>query len=207
MRSATPLVEHQGGHVDTREIILKEAQKLFARFGFNKATVDEIAAAAHIAKSTLYHHFSSKEEIFRAVIERESQDLARRIREGVESADSPKERLRAYVVTRMNRLRELTNFYSALKEEYLEHYPFIESVRKKDFDDEMAMFQGILSEGVEEGAFNLRDGDVELTALAVVTALKGLEYPWTANAEIPDIGEHAEVLLHVLFHGILSEGD
>ena len=191
--------------MDTRETILTTAQKLFARFGFNKTTVDEIAGATHIAKSTLYHHFPSKEAIFRGVIEREGQDLARRIHDAVEAADSPKERLRAYVVTRMSRLRELTNFYSALKEEYLEHYPFIESVRKKDFDSEMNMFQGILSRGVEEGAFNLRDGDVEVTALAVITALKGLEYPWTANAEIPDSTEHAEVLLHVLFHGILSE--
>ncbi len=193
--------------MDTRETILATAQKLFARFGFNKTTVDEIAAAAHIAKSTLYHHFPSKEEIFRGVIEREGRNLARQIHDAVEAADSPKERLRAYVVTRMSRLRELTNFYSALKEEYLEHYPFIESIRKKDFEDEMDMFKGILSEGVKEGAFSLGDEDVELTALAVLTALKGLEYPWTANAEIPDIREHAEALLHVLFHGILSEGD
>ncbi len=200
-------MENEGGHMDTQEIILATAQKLFARFGFNKTTVDEIAAAAHMAKSTLYHHFPSKEEIFRGVIELESQDLARRIQDAVEAADSPQERLRAYMVTRMSRLRELANFYSALKEEYLEHYPFIESVRKKDFEDEMGMFQGILAEGVKEGAFNLRDGDVELTALAVITALKGLEYPWTANAEIPDFGEHAEVLLHVLFHGILSKED
>jgi AcrR family transcriptional regulator len=191
--------------VDTREVIITTAQKLFARFGFNKTTVDEIAAAAHMAKSTLYHHFSSKEDIFRGVIEREGQELARRIHDAVEGAGSPKEKLRAYVVSRMIRLRELTNFYSALREEYLEHYPFIENVRKKDFEDEMDMFQGILAEGVKEGAFNLKDGDVELTALAVVTALKGLEYPWTANAEIPDIDDHAQVLLHVLFHGILSE--
>ena len=191
--------------MNTQEVVLTEAQKLFARFGFNKTTVDEIAAASHIAKSTLYHHFPSKEEIFRVVIERESQDLAKRIREAVEAADSPKEKLHAFVVIRMSRLRELTNFYSALREEYLEHYPFIEKIRKKDFEDEMNMFQGILAEGVRENVFNLKDGDVELTALAVVTALKGLEYPWTTNAEIPDIGEHANVLLHVLFHGILGE--
>ena len=188
-------------------MILTAAQKLFARFGYNKTTVDEIAKATHMAKSTLYHHFPSKEEIFRGVIERESQDLARRIHEAVEAADSPKERLRAYVVTRTSRLRELTNFYSALKEEYLEHYPFIESVRKKDFDGEMNIFQGILSEGITEGVFNLKDADVELTALAVITALKGLEYPWTASVEVPGFNDHADVLLHVLFHGILSGSD
>lgn len=190
--------------MDTRETLLKTAQKLFARFGFNKTTVDEIAAAAHIAKSTLYHHFASKEDIFRAVIEREGQTLARRIRDAVEAAGTPQEKLRAYVITRMGHLRELANFYSALRDEYLEHYPFIESVRQKDFEDEMAMFREILSEGLRKKALNLKDGDVEVTALAVITALKGLEYPWTAKTGIADINEHAEVLLRMLFHGILA---
>jgi AcrR family transcriptional regulator len=190
--------------MDTRETILKTAQKLFARFGFNKTTVDEIASAAHIAKSTFYHHFASKEDIFRAVIEWEGQTLAKRIRDAVEEADTPQEKLRAYVITRMGYLRELANFYSALRDEYLEHYPFIESVRQKDFEDEMAMFREILSEGLRKKVLNLKDGDVEVTTLAVITALRGLEYPWTAKTGIADINEHAEVLLHMLFHGILA---
>jgi AcrR family transcriptional regulator len=191
--------------MDTREILLNTAQKLFARFGFNKTTVDEIASAAHIAKSTLYHHFASKEDIFRAVIEREGKTLAKRIRDAVEAADTPQEKLRAYVITRMGHLRELANFYSALRDEYLEHYPFIESVRQKDFEDEMAMFREILSEGLRKKVLNLKDGDVEVTALAVITALKGLEYPWTARTGIADINGHAEVLLRMLFHGILAQ--
>lgn len=186
--------------------MLKTAQKLFARFGFNKTTVDEIAAGAHIAKSTLYHHFTSKEDIFRAVIEREGQTLAKRIKDAVEAAGTPQDKLRAYVVTRMGHLRELANFYSALRDEYLEHYPFIESVRQKDFEDEMSIFREILSEGLRKGALNLKYGDVEVTALAVITALKGLEYPWTAKMGIPDVNDHTEVLLHVLFHGILAPG-
>ena len=189
--------------MDTREILLKAAQKLFARFGFNKTTVDEIASAAHIAKSTLYHHFESKEDIFRAVIEREGQTLAKRIRDAVEAAGTPQEKLRAYVITRMDYLKELANFYNALRDEYLEHYPFIESVRQKDFEDEMAVFQDILSQGLRENVLNLKEEDVGVTAMAVITALKGLEHPWTAKTGIEDINEHAEVLLRMLFHGIL----
>ncbi len=189
--------------MDTREILLKAAQKLFARFGFNKTTVDEIASAAHIAKSTLYHHFESKEDIFRAVIEREGQTLAKRIRDAVEVAGTPQEKLRAYVITRMDYLKELANFYNALRDEYLEHYPFIESVRQKDFEDEMAVFQDILSQGLRENVLNLKEEDVGVTAMAVITALKGLEHPWTAKTGIEDINEHAEVLLRMLFHGIL----
>jgi len=190
--------------LDTRETVLKAAQKLFARFGFNKTTVDEIAAAAHIAKSTLYHHFSGKEDVFRAVIEREGRILAEGISKAMERAASPKEKLRAYVFTRMRHLRDLANFYSALREEYLEHYSFIEKVREKDFQGEMTVIRDVLSEGCRQGDFWLQAGDVEVTARAVITALKGLEYPWAVAPEEANIEEDAQVLLGVLFHGILA---
>ena len=191
--------------MDTRERILTTAQKLFARFGVNKTTVDEIAAAAHMAKSTLYHHFRSKLDIFRVVIEQEGQTLARRISAAVEGATSPEDQMRAYIVTRMRHLGELTNFYSALKEEYLEHHSFIERIRERDFKDEMTILRRILGEGNRKGAFRFQDGDIEVTAVAVITALKGLEYPWIEAANMPDATEHAEVLLRLLFHGILAE--
>ena len=191
--------------MDTRELILTTAQKLFARFGINKTTVDEIAAAAHMAKSTLYHHFRSKLDIFHAVIEREGQTLAGRISAAVERAASPEEQMRAYIVTRMRHLGELTNFYSALKEEYLEHYSFIEKVRERDFKSEMTILRRILAEGKRKEVFRFQDGDIEVTAIAVITALKGLEYPWIEAANMPDATEHAEVLLRLLFHGILVE--
>lgn len=190
--------------METRERILKTAQKLFARFGFNKTTVDEIAAAAHVAKSTLYHHFPGKQDIFRAVIEQEGQTLTARIAAAVEGAASAQDQLRAYVVTRMRHLGELANFYSALKEEYLEHYSFIEKVRERDFQGEIRVLRGILADGVKRGEFRVRDGDVEVTALAVITALKGLEYPWIAAADVPEATEHTDVLLRLLFHGILT---
>ncbi len=195
----------RGGSLDTREAILKAAQKLFARFGFNKTTVDEIAAAAHTAKSTLYYHFSSKEDVFRAVIEREGRVLAEGISEAMEAAPSPEGKLRAYVLTRMRHLRDLANFYNALTEEYLEHYSFIEKVREKDFRSEMKVIGDVLSEGHRQGMFRVQGGDIALTARAVITALKGLEYPWAVSTEVTSIEADAEVLLGVLFHGIVAD--
>ena len=48
--------------------ILAAARKVFAVRGFNEATVDEIAAAAGIAKGTVYLYFSSKKDIYLAAL-------------------------------------------------------------------------------------------------------------------------------------------
>src|SRR5690349_8265124 len=54
-----------------RECILVEAAKAFARFGFQKASVDEIAKKAGVAKGTIYLAAPSKAELFYEVLLRE----------------------------------------------------------------------------------------------------------------------------------------
>jgi AcrR family transcriptional regulator len=54
-----------------RECILVEAAKAFARFGFQKASVDEIAKKAGVAKGTIYLAAPSKKDLFYEVLLRE----------------------------------------------------------------------------------------------------------------------------------------
>lgn len=183
------------------QLIIKTAQELFARFGFKKTTMDEIAQKAHIGKSTIYHYFESKEELFRTIVEKESHILFQKIEEAVSKAPGAQEKLRAYVITRMQHLKEMANFYSVLSEEYLEHYAFIEKVRQQDFQRETEMVRAILKEGVEAGIFYVED--IPLTGFAIITALKGLEYPFAVSVELPDIQKQVDILLKVLFNGVL----
>lgn len=185
------------------ELIINIAQKLFAQFGFKKTTVDEIAHSAHITKSSIYHYFRSKEDIFRIVVEKESRIWSQKIKEAINKVSIPQEKLRAYIVTRTKYLNQLANFYSALKQEYLEHYSFIERIRKKDLQGEIEIVKAILKKGVDEEAFQVED--LPLTAFAIVTALKGLEYPWTMEVPMPDIEKRIDLLLRVLFNGLVKK--
>lgn len=185
------------------ELIINVAQKLFAQFGFKKTTVDEIADLAHITKSSIYHYFSSKEDIFRKVVEKESRIWSQKIKQAITKASIPQEKLRAYIVTRTKYLNQLANFYSALKQEYLEHYSFIERIRKKDLQGEIEIVKAILKKGVDEKVFQVQD--LELTAFAIVTALKGLEYSWTMGMPMPDIEKRIDLLLRVLFNGLVKK--
>jgi TetR/AcrR family transcriptional regulator, regulator of autoinduction and epiphytic fitness len=53
-----------------RAEIVAAAERQFLEFGFAAASMDRIAAAAGASKRTVYNHFASKAELFRAVIER-----------------------------------------------------------------------------------------------------------------------------------------
>jgi len=54
-----------------KECILTEAAKAFARFGFKKASVDDIAKQAGVGKGTVYLAAESKEDLFYQVLHRE----------------------------------------------------------------------------------------------------------------------------------------
>lgn len=49
--------------------VLKAASKVFAKYGYRGATMDEIALEAGVVKGTLYYNFKNKEEIFNGIIE------------------------------------------------------------------------------------------------------------------------------------------
>jgi AcrR family transcriptional regulator len=54
---------------DARKALLEAAMDAFARLGYRDATVDEIAALAGYSKGAFYWHFSSKDDLFFALLE------------------------------------------------------------------------------------------------------------------------------------------
>jgi len=57
--------------ISKRECVLVEAAKIFARFGFKKTSIDDIAKEAGVGKGTVYLAAESKEELFYQVLHRE----------------------------------------------------------------------------------------------------------------------------------------
>src|SRR3954462_5588433 len=54
-----------------RERVLAVALEVFGRYGFRKASMDEIARSADISRQGLYRHFANKDALFRAAVRQE----------------------------------------------------------------------------------------------------------------------------------------
>ncbi|MBR1122965.1 TetR/AcrR family transcriptional regulator [Bradyrhizobium lablabi] len=52
-----------------RDRIIDAAMLVFRRHGFRRSSIEQTAEAAGLTRQALYHHFESKEALFRAVIE------------------------------------------------------------------------------------------------------------------------------------------
>jgi AcrR family transcriptional regulator len=72
--------------------------------------MNEIAKATHLAKSSIYHYFRSKEEIFEAIIEKEIMTLMADLHQAVDTVHAPQEKLQAFFKTRLQAMQKATNF-------------------------------------------------------------------------------------------------
>jgi len=189
-------------YIEKKEYIVKSAQKLFSRFGFLKTTVDEIAKSARMGKASIYHYFKSKIDIFREVVEMEEKVLEREVKKATEKVKTPQQKMKAFVMTKMKYLQELTNIHSVLKEDDLDHYSSIRRIREKDFLGEIELVKSILEDGVKKNIFVIRD--TNLAAFAFISALKGLEYPWTIKIPSLEIEKNVDTILEILFNGIVK---
>lgn len=78
-----------------RRLILDSAKAVFAKRGFQNATVEEIASRAELAVGTLYRYFQSKEEMYVSLLFEAMEMFHERI-EAIRAGDtSPDEQLRA----------------------------------------------------------------------------------------------------------------
>lgn len=67
-------------HSEKKLQIIRAASKRFTRHGLKKTTLDEIARDLRIGKATLYHYFESKENLYTATIEWESELFLEKIK-------------------------------------------------------------------------------------------------------------------------------
>ena len=54
---------------DTRDYIIDKAHSLFLSRSYEAVSISEISKAIGFTKGALYHHFKSKDELFKAVVE------------------------------------------------------------------------------------------------------------------------------------------
>ena len=75
---------------------MSAAERVFARVGYEKAQVEEIAEAAGFSKGALYAHFKSKEELFLALAKAKAASYQEKLRRALDSAPARQAKIAAF---------------------------------------------------------------------------------------------------------------
>lgn len=145
---------------ETGEAILDAAERLLARYGYNKMTMSDLAEEAGIGVGTTYLHFPGKAEVALAVVDRSHERVIEKLRETACSAAPPPHRLREMLQMRVllryeavrNRSHQIEELKNAMRQQML-----IQQCRRRWFDVEMILFGKVLQEGRDQKIFELDD--------------------------------------------------
>jgi AcrR family transcriptional regulator len=189
-----------------KESILDATDRLLARFGYRKMTVEDIAAEAGIGKGTIYLHFTSKEEVVLSHIDRIVERLNGRLKEIAESDAPAAERLRLMLLTRvLFRFDSIQHYTQSLNDLLAVLRPRLLARRAEYFESEAQIFAAVLTAGRESGELSL--DDEHATAHALLQATNGL-LPYSLSTT--ELGEREEVeqrtadVANLMLRGLLS---
>ncbi len=93
---------------NTKEKILEEALKLFARSGYMGTSMNDIASQLGVTKAALYKHYSSKQEILDSIVERMNQMDQERSKEYKMPEGEMEEVIEGYKTIALEKIKQYT---------------------------------------------------------------------------------------------------
>ncbi len=106
--------------LSSRDKILDTAEPLFARFGFAGVGLREVADRVGMGKSSLFHHFPSKVQLYVAVMERVFQEFDARLEAEAQGESSPIDQLHAWTSASVRMLAEHPHWAALLLRSIIE---------------------------------------------------------------------------------------
>ena len=188
----------------TREKLIEVARQLFAYKGMENTTMSDIANASDKGRRTIYTYFKNKKEIYRAVLEKESEHLVERLRAIVDSDLNPTEKLMKFIDMRLDILRENINHQRATtnwRAFLVGEMKRVERVRSLAGEKELAMLKRILKEGQKSGDFLPENVPGAYTSLIIL--FQGIEISVVRN-QLPQFGLEFNLMKQQLKQLILT---
>ncbi|WP_036713423.1 TetR/AcrR family transcriptional regulator [Paenibacillus sp. P1XP2] len=156
----------------SKDKIIRAAIEVFSENGYHRASMDEIALRAQVAKGTLYYNFPGKSELFKTIVKQGFEDIMQRTQADLCAPLPIKEQI-------LRVIRHHLDFF--LESRHFSHIVFNELSNgiEQDVLDELKQLRrehlrflaSILEEGQCEGNL-IRDVDANLAAASIVGTLE-----------------------------------
>ena len=149
----------------TRNELVETAAQVFRQKGYHGASMDDIAKAVKLRKASLYHHFTSKQEILLEILDRALQLLLERISVITEQNISTDKKLRMMIRRYLQILAENVDLAAVLLFEHraLERRQHARHIPNRDKFE--SLWKDVIAEGVQKKLFNCGDPGLAVRAL------------------------------------------
>lgn len=185
---------------EVKQAIKDAARRVFAKWGLNKTTMEDIASEAGKGKSTLYYYFKSKEEIFETVAIDELNRISLKACTSIAAIDSPKDKMKAYITSTITEMKQIIGVYSLIKGDIKGNKALIDNIRQQYDQSEERILREMLRQGLELNEFNsIKETELDKAANVLVGMIRGLQlYLFLENED----NEKIDIATRLLVDGL-----
>jgi AcrR family transcriptional regulator len=189
----------------TRETIIEVSRNVFGEMGYYNATINDIALACNRGRRTIYTYFKSKDEIYNEVIKVESTKMAGELQNYFSNILDPHEKLRTYIIKRMEIIRNLVYAHTALKTCFFKEKAHFDQIRREFDKEEVKIVLSILDDGIRRSAFQIFN--MSLTAHNLLVTLKAFENNFMDMNPDEALMQRQKDIIRVILSGIFNNNN
>ena len=185
---------------NTKKMLIEVARELFAKNGKKEVTMNDIAEASKKGRRTLYTYFNNKEEIYKAVIDKELDQIYERMHVVSLQNVEPDTKLKNHILAHLDAVRNAVNNNGSLRADFFHDIYEVERKRRKIDAKEIGLIRSIVKEGIEKNIFKRMD--IELSSTIIFYAIKGLEVPYIRQNISTEFEQNKNTIVDFVFMGI-----
>ena len=133
--------------------IIQAATKMFARKGFYKTRISEIAMEAQVADGTVYIYFENKDDILISLFEEQMKVVIDNMVGQISKEDDPVKKLEKFALIHLQLIEQNPNMAEIIQVEVRQSSKFMKEYKNEKFAQYLDLIGEIVREGQENGVF------------------------------------------------------
>jgi TetR/AcrR family transcriptional regulator, fatty acid metabolism regulator protein len=133
--------------------IIQAATKMFARKGFYKTRISEIAMEAQVADGTVYIYFENKDDILISLFEEQMKVVIDNMVGQISKEDDPVKKLEKFALIHLQLIEQNPNMAEIIQVEVRQSSQFMKEYKNEKFAQYLDLIGEIVREGQENGVF------------------------------------------------------
>ncbi len=187
-----------------KTIIFKEAARLFREKGYHGSTLRELAKRAGVKGGSIYHHYSSKQEILFIIMDYTMTNLINKVKLEIEDAVSPLEKLRKAIKFHVeyHTIDRDETYVADAELRSLNDHNHKKIVKMRD--DYERLYREIVQEAIDIG--EIKVDSVSLASKALLQMCTGISYWYKPNGK-QTINEIADEYVDLFLWGVCGKSE
>lgn len=186
-----------------RTEIVNSAEKVFETYGFARVSMQDISKSCGKGRTTLYHYFGNKGEVFDAVAEKICGEILKQCEEVLNPNATLSVNVENFLRKKLQKIRYLSKKYKLVLDDLKEDPAELMTKLRVQLSEENVIIYRIIQWSIARKEISYLDEDnSRFLAEVIVTAFKSLEQEIVFFDRFPDLENRLKWLSTIIFKGL-----